>query len=117
MNIIHMNEGRKIATSLDGLILTLGGTLAIDIGGEQRDIERVINVFVDADGTPSFEGDTFAAVIVIPPRRYGNMEVKETVGGEEVTQIVSVPQPCQISAVTLHLWAVPEPTNHTETEE
>jgi len=117
MNIIHMNEGHKITTSLDECILTLGGSLTIDIDEEQRDVERVITVFADASGALSFEGDTFAAVIIIPPRRYAEDEVTEIIDGEEVTQTISVPQPCQVSAVTLQLWAVPEANEPTETEE
>ena len=117
MNIIHMNEGYKVAATLADCVLTLGAALTIDIAEAQADTEQVITVFADAAGQLSYEGETYAAVVIIPPRRYVEEEVTETVEGEEVTQIVSVPQPCQASAVTLQLWAVPEANEPTETEE
>ena len=117
MNIIDMNEGHKVTAALAECTLTLGGVLEIDIEAEQRDVERVITVFADAAGQLALEGDAYAAVVIIPPRRYAEEEVTETIDGEEVTQTVSVPQPCQVSAVTLQLWAVPEANEPTETEE
>lgn len=117
MNIIEMNEGHKVTAALAECILTLGGALTIDIEAEQRDVERVITVFADAAGQLSLEGDAYAAVVIIPPRRYVEEEVTETVDGEEATQGVLVAQPCQVSAVTLQLWAVPEANEPTETEE
>ncbi len=107
MNIQHLNEGRKAEFELDGCELTLGN-LVIDLAEEQRDNERVISVFAGTDGQLSLEGDTYAAVIVIPPRRYVDEEVTEMIDSEEVTQIIPVPQPCSAEAVTLQLWAMPE---------
>jgi hypothetical protein len=117
MNVIHMNEGHKVTAMMAACVLTLGGALSIDIAAAQRDTETVITVFADAAGKLSYEGETYAAVVIIPPRRCVDEEVTETVDGEEVTQTLSVPQPCQASAVTLQLWAVPEATEPTETEE
>lgn len=117
MNIIPMNEGRKVTVALAGAILTLGGALAIDIEAEQRDVERVITVFADVSGGLSFEGAAYAAVIIIPPRRYTETEVTEIVEGEEVTQIQTTPEPVQVSAVTVQLWAVPEAIETSNTEE
>lgn len=116
MNIMHMNEGAKAAFELDDCTLILGNLL-IDLGEEREDTERVLSVFTDGDGQLSFEGDVYAAVIIIPPRRYVDEEITETVGGEEVTQTVSVPQPCQAEAVTLQLWALPENPATPEDEE
>lgn len=115
MNIEHMNEGEKAAFELEGCVLTLG-SLIFDIGDEQADTERVISVFADAAGHLSLDGEAYAAVIIIPPRRYVDEEVTETIDGEEVTQIVPVPQPCQADAVTLQLWALPENPETTEQE-
>ncbi|MFN8682762.1 hypothetical protein ACDP63_16710 [Paracoccus sp. P2] len=116
MNIVHLNEGAKLAFELEGCVLTLGGTLTINLAEEQQDTERVISVFADAAGQPELEGDAYAALIIIPPRRYVDEEVTETVEGEEVTQIVPVPQPCQADAVTLQLWALPENPETPEQE-
>ena len=117
MNIIQMNEGHKVTATLDDCVLTLGGALAIDIDAEQSDVERAITVFVDAAGQLSYEGNAYAAVVIIPPRRYAEEELTEEMDGEEITQTISVAQPCQVSAVTLQLWAVPEANEPTETEE
>ena len=113
MNIIQMNEGHKVTAAIADCVLTLGGALTIDIDAEQSDVERVITVFVDAAGELSYEGNTYAAVIIIPPRRYADEEVTEDMDGEEVTQTISVAQPCQVSAVTLQLLSlihISEPT-------
>jgi len=115
MNIVHMNEGPKAAFELEGCVLTLG-ELIFDIGEEQVDTEKVISVFADATGQLALEGDAYAAVIIIPPRRYIDEEVTETIDGDEVTQIVPVPQACTAEAVTLQLWALPE-TSETTTEQ
>lgn len=113
MNIVHMNDGAKAAFELEGCVLTLG-PLIFDIGEEQFDTEKVISVFADPAGQLALEGDAYAAVLIIPPRRYVDDEVTETIDGEEVTQIVPVPQPCQAEAVTLQLWALPETTTEKE---
>lgn len=115
MNIQHLNEGRKVEFELDGCELTLGG-MVIDLEVEQRDTERVISIFADSAGQLSTEGDAYAAIIIIPPRRYVDEEVTETVDGEEVIQTISVPQPCSAEAVTLQLWALPENPENPEHE-
>lgn len=115
MNIVHMNEGAKAAFELEGCVLTLG-SLIFDIGEEQLDTEKVISVFTDASGQLALDGDAYAAVIIIPSRRYVDEEVTETIDGEEVTQIVPVAQPCTAEAVTLQLWALPENPETAEQE-
>lgn len=116
MNIVHMNAGAKTAFELEGGVLTLG-SLIFDIREAQTDTERVISVFTDAAGQLSLEGDTYAAVIIVPPRRYVDEAVTETIDGEEVTQIVPVPRPCQAEAITLQLWALPETPETTAEQE
>ncbi len=116
MNITHMNEGRKVALEVDGCTLILGNML-IDLNEEQEDTERVLSVFIDDGGQLSFEGDIYAAVIIIPPRRYADEEITEMVDGEEIVRAVSMPQPCQAGAVTLQLWAPPKKTATNEDEE
>lgn len=101
MNIIHMNEGRKAAVGLTGSILTLG-TISIDLDAVQGDIQRVLTVYVDAAGDLAFHGEAYAAVVIIPPRRY---EIAVAPEGEPAAP--SVPLPCQPATVTLQLWALP----------
>lgn len=109
MNIIHMNEGRKAAIGLTGSILTLG-TISIDLDAVQGDIQRVLTVYVDAGGGLSFHGEAYAAVVIIPPRRYTDMEATDGEPAGPPTML-----PCQAGAVTLQLWALP-PNNLTTKE-
>ncbi|TDE34122.1 hypothetical protein [Antarcticimicrobium sediminis] len=117
MNVTHMNEGHKVAYTLDGSILTIGESVVLDLDEEQEDVERVISVFAGDDGTLSEDGHNYAAVIIIPPRRYANEEVDEIIDGEEVVQIIPVAQPCQVAAVTLQLWSIAMAHAESEKEE
>lgn len=118
MNIEHMNEGTKADFELVECVLSLGdGEIIIDLAEEQRDIERVISVFANSAAELHLTGETYAAVIIIPPRRYTDEEVTVEIDGEEVIEIVPVPQPCSAEAVTLRLWALPEHPDETENEE
>lgn len=119
MNIVHMNEGEKIAHSLEDCVLTLAdGAAVIDLDEAQRDTEQVITLRVGADGVLSEGGGAYAAVLIIPPRRYSSEEVTEEVDGETETFVARVPQPCEPAAVTLQLWALPrQPDDNPESEE
>ncbi|WPZ28192.1 hypothetical protein T8A63_11020 [Sulfitobacter sp. OXR-159] len=117
MNVTHMNKGPKVAHSLEGSILTIGQNIVLDLNEEQEDVERVISLFVDDEGQLQESGKRYAAVIVVPPRRYLDEEVDDVVDGEEVVQIIPVAQPCQVAAVTLQLWSIDETADPTENEE
>lgn len=113
MNVVSMNDGLKAAHSLAGTILTLSGSdaLSLDLAEAERDTETVISVFADRACCLSLEGGTYAAVVVIPPRRYLDQEVEEE--GTDGPRLVTVPvaQPLNTEAVTLRLWALPEIIN------
>ncbi|PTV94006.1 hypothetical protein C8J27_11057 [Rhodobacter aestuarii] len=99
MNITKMTNGPVIDWALDGAALTFAGALTVDLEAEARDVGRAITVFVDAAGMPSFEGEKYAAVIVVPPRQYTESEVDE--------EAVIVPLAINLDAVQLQLWALP----------
>lgn len=119
MNIVHMNEGEKIAHALDECMLTLGDDSAvIDLDEAQRDTEQVLTFRVGADGVLREDGSAYAAVLIIPPRRYASEEVSEEVDGETETYTARVPLPCEPAAATLQLWALPrQPDDTPEIEE
>lgn len=118
MNIVHMNEGEKIDHALEGCLLSLGlGELEVDLEAMQADTEQVLTVRVDAGGRISPDGQAYAAVVIVPPRRYLDQEITEEVDGETVTYSAPVAQPCDPGAVTLQLWAVPRASATTEDEE
>lgn len=114
MNVTHMNEGHKVAYSLDGSILTIGESVVLNLDEEQEDVARAVSIFAGDDGTLSQDGHNYAATIILPPRRYADEEVDEIIDGEEVVQIVPVAQPLQVAAVTLQLWSIG--TAHAESE-
>jgi hypothetical protein len=99
--------------SLEGAVLTIG-ELAVDLEGEQGE-QEVIIAFSTCEGVihrglmPCGE---YVAEVIIPPRRYETVEVKDTAaaasgeaeeGGPE-TRMESIPVPLDRDTVKLKLW-------------
>lgn len=111
MNVVSMNDGAKAPWSLSGSELRLGSPaqVSLDLADLEADNEVVVTVYAAPDGELTLEGGAYAAVITIPPRRYEPQTVTEDGmdGPMEVVKPVAVP--LNVDAVTLKLWAMPEP--------
>ncbi|HOP33217.1 MAG TPA: hypothetical protein PKU94_07575 [Candidatus Hydrothermia bacterium] len=105
MIVNEMNEGRKAEYSLDGYILTVDGE-SYDLAALQQDTEVILDVI---------KNNQYIANIIIPPRKYRYVERQETdISGEPITVQVPEPEPLDINAVILNLWAIPEVKTNTE---
>ena len=102
MIITHLNSGRKAEFTLEGTTLNIG-SLSIDLQERQCDVQRVIDICLDATYETVQEGvgAWYVATIIIPPREY---QLVKNDNGE--TSIV--PTSLDVSKVEIRLWASPE---------
>ena len=102
MIVTHLNSGRKAEFTVDGTVLTIG-SLSIDLQERQGDVQRVIDICLDATYATVQEGvgAWYVATIIIPPREY---QLVENDNGE--TSIV--PMSLDVSKVEIRLWALPK---------
>ncbi|MCL6262172.1 hypothetical protein [Craterilacuibacter sp. RT1T] len=114
MNIQTMTEGRLPGVRLTGsmLTITLGeAALQIDLEAEQGDTTRQVEVRTTRRGETlsRTEGDTYAAVITLPRRRYLPVDPQGEAG-----EGVAPPQPEPLNAetVTVQLWGCAETIEH-----
>ena len=116
MNLVAMNDGSTIACALIGSVLHFGDPafLTLDLAELEADTERVVTVYADGEGALTLAGGNYVAIVVIPPRRYALTEVEEDGMDGPVTVTKPVAQPLNTDAVTVKLWALPEPTPHQE---
>jgi hypothetical protein len=93
---------------LEGNILTIGG-IDVDLEAEQGD-QQVIITFTVCGGMihrGMMPCCTYAAEVLIPPRRYETVEVvdeAQEAEGEQQTHIKSVLLPLDVDCVMLKLW-------------
>jgi hypothetical protein len=100
--------------SLEGSILTIAD-IAVDLEKEQGD-QEVIITFASCDGKvhrgmmPCCE---YVADVIIPPRKYEPVEVKNEASGDEEdedegpkTHTENVPAALDLDSVTLKLWPI-----------
>jgi hypothetical protein len=105
MIVNEMNEGRRAEYSLVGHILTIEGD-SYDLQALQQDVELKIDVI---------KNNQYIANIIIPPKRYRLVERQGTdISGEPITVQVPEPEPLDVNAVILNLWAIPEINTNTE---
>jgi len=109
MQVIRLGTGKTVEYSIGGTKLKLSGDFEIDLSERQRDIETIIDVFIDDEGKLTEEGGTrYAANVVIPAMSYKIVEREEEINGEPVTVLEKVPEELDIDRVTLQLWPIPE---------
>jgi hypothetical protein len=100
---------------LEGTVLTIGG-IDLDLAVEQGD-QQVIITFTYCNGVihrGMMPCCTYAAEVLIPPRRYETAEVvDEAQEGEQQTHIESIPMPLDVDGITLKLW----PWNQSNNEQ
>jgi hypothetical protein len=108
MQIREMTAGRKIAWRLEGSVLYFGEAdeQSVDLADRQRDEAVVVDVYVDRACciVGAGENAAYAANVLIPPRRYA--EVEQVVDGETV--LVREAVAVDVNAVVLQLWGLPE---------
>jgi hypothetical protein len=110
MIIERIDESQAVFNDycLEGTVLTIGD-IAVDLEAEQSD-QQVIIAFTICGGK-IYRGMmgccTYAAEVLIPPRRYETVEVVDEAQEEEKAQRThseSVPVPLDVDCVTLKLW-------------
>ena len=106
MNVIEMNDGRKVDYALRKTKLTFAdGALTIDLARYQRDYTVTKDIMADGDGNllVGANGRYYVAQVEIPP-----IEYEETVDGgtETRTTVERTAKPLNTDEVTLRLWSV-----------
>lgn len=108
MVVREVSPGPKAPFQLTGSVLTVGdatiGQEEIDLAAEERDVEVVIDLSLDASrrlvrGIAQW----YVATIRIPPRRYELVTVEGPEGPAEVRE----PVPFDPTFVELYLWGLP----------
>jgi hypothetical protein len=96
MNIIHKNEGQKIAFNVEGTKIFFRDELMLDLSKYERDYDVEIDICQD-DVQILIAGLSkyYVANIIIPARQYQDPEK-------------TVPVPFSMDNVTLVLWALVE---------
>ncbi len=107
MQIVNINQGPKVAYSLNGNVLTIGD-LEIDLASRQKNYEVTIDISRTESGD-IIEGIGYAYVanIIIPPRIYTVEAETQTVAGA-FTQKTKTPKPFNPAKATIQLWAIGE---------
>ena len=112
MNIIEVNEGRKIDYSTSKNKITFADELMINVEKLERDYPVTRDVCIDKNGSvTSGLGEKYAAQIEIPAREYTEETVKnpnydpdDETSRENIT--VKEPVPFKMANVTLKLYAI-----------
>lgn len=118
MNIVEMNEGKKIDYNLTGTTLDFAdGALALNLARYQQDEAVTRDIMVDADGyLTTGRGRYYAAQVEIPAREYAEVEAQtadgDTAGQGEGEGVTRTPLPLDTDDVTLYLFAIDGITIH-----
>lgn len=115
MDIQILTDGAHAQHQLDGSVLTLTlgeSRLSLDLAAEQADATHVIEIRTDRAGQAlsQSEGDTYAALITLPPRRYSVPDPETDADGAPLTPVAA---PLDTAAVTLQLWGIARPETDT----
>lgn len=114
MKVMEKNEGPKLAYSVDGTKLTLGGDeITLNLARYEQDWPQHIDVMRDRAGclvtsiSPVAGRLAYAAQIDIPARRYNEVPAPVQMDGDgEDLGTVPEPVPFDMDNVTLTLWAI-----------
>lgn len=110
IKVVEMNEGEKIAYSVNGNKITFGDDeLTLNLEKNERDDANHIDICRDKYGnivTGVIPGiaEAYAAQIDIPPREYDY--IADGVDENGKPREVPIPVPFDISKCTLTLWAL-----------
>ena len=121
MNVIELNEGRKVEHELRGTKLDFAdGTLTMNLAKYQRDYPVTKTITGDAEGNLLIDGSEsrfYVAEVEIPAIEYEDVEVEgdaekteeETTPAEDTapkTHIERKAKPLNTDDVTLRLWSI-----------
>ncbi len=111
VNVVEINEGRKIEWSQSKTKLTFGDDeLMINVAKYQKDWPTHVDICGDRDGNLVIgvgEGRFYVAQVDIPAQKYTEPEPIEPVGEDGQQQYTQPePIPLEMSDVTLTLWAL-----------
>lgn len=127
MNVIELNEGRKVEYELHGTKLDFAdGTLTMNLAKYQRDYPVTKTITGDAEGNLLIDGSDsrfYVAEVEIPAIEYEDVEVEgeaenatmteavegETEAAEDTTHkshIERKAKPLNTDDVTLRLWSI-----------
>lgn len=119
MNVIELNEGRKVEYELRGTKLDFAdGTLTMNLAKYQRDYPVTKTITGDAEGNLLIDGSDsrfYVAEVEIPAIEYEDVEVEgEAEAAEDTTaedtahktHIERKAKPLNTDDVTLRLWSI-----------
>ena len=117
MDIQIVTPGETLVAVLAGTALTLAlndAEMTIDLAEEQADTTRQIEIRTDGISLSRTDGDTYAALITIPPRRYRPGDITTKPDGDGIEQTPPAALPLDGNAITLQLWGMNINTNQSE---
>jgi len=105
MQIVEMNEGRKIDYELTGTTLSFAdGELSLNLARFQKDEAVKKDIMVDNEGyLTTGHGRYYAAQVEIPPKEYEEATENEGEGEEPATP---APLPLDTDKVILYLFSI-----------
>lgn len=111
MNIVEMNEGRKVQYEVSGTRISFADeALSFDIARQQRDYENIRDIMAGADGSLNVgAGDYYVAQVVIPPIEYEETDavhLAEGADGEDSARPERKALPLDMDKVELRLFCV-----------
>lgn len=112
MNVVEVNEGRKIPYTVSMSNITFDDVLSLNVPKLERDFDVVVDVCIDKTGmVVTGLGVKYAAQIEIPARQYTDSEMENpdyNPEDEDSVRIITVhePVPFSMDNVTLKLYAV-----------
>ncbi|MGP3699178.1 hypothetical protein [Rhodobacter sp. NSM] len=107
MHVTQMTSGDLPAWTLTGALLTVAGH-EVDLEAEARDVQVSISLYRCPAGSVTRElgnGCQYLAVITIPPLTYSEAIADDIEGGEEGSVLVPTPDPLNVAATHLEIWA------------
>ena len=107
MEIIEMNEGRKIDYELDDTTLWIGDVIAVRLPKLQTDDIVTKDICADSDGNLVMGlGCNYVAQIELPAKEYEYIKGEADTEGKPTMN--KVQKPFDITKVKLTLWSIEE---------
>ncbi len=107
MEIIEMNEGKKIGYELEGTTLWIGDAIAVRLPKLQTDDLVTKDICADSDGNLVMGlGYNYVAQIEIPAKEYEYIEGEPDAEGKATVN--KVQKAFDITKVKLTLWSIEE---------
>lgn len=108
MRVFTVSNGETPAYALAGSVLTVG-KVVIDLATRQEDMQKTIDLCYQPDGSIAEGlGTTYAINVVLPPRRFKEVQRQEKgLDGKMATIVAKEAEPLNMDDVVMQLWGKP----------